>query len=124
LAQVAQKTPLRRIPLLLSDVFSGLLPSHGPGSADAEACFECCGNVFTDRCQATYVFYGSAILTFSRQITICLQGFTIIFHFSIVPHLIINSSPLQNLYLTYSLFQFYSFIIQLLLSEAHHFQLS
>lgn len=57
LAQAAEKTLLPRIPLQLSDMFSRLLPSHGPGIADAEACFHCHGNVFAGRCLATCLFW-------------------------------------------------------------------
>jgi hypothetical protein len=37
---------------LLSDVLIGLVLSDGLGVGDAEACFGCGGNVFTDRCLA------------------------------------------------------------------------
>jgi hypothetical protein len=41
------KTPLPRIPLLLSDMLSGPLPSDGLVIFDAGVCFGCHGNVFT-----------------------------------------------------------------------------
>jgi hypothetical protein len=69
LARTAQKTPLPRIPPLLSDVLSGLLPSLGPVIVDAGACFGCHENLCTGRCLATNNFSGSAIPAFSRHVT-------------------------------------------------------
>jgi hypothetical protein len=48
-ARAAQKTPIPRIPLLLSDILNGLLPSDGPDIVDAEACLSRRENVFTGR---------------------------------------------------------------------------
>jgi hypothetical protein len=48
-AFIAQKTPLPRIPPLLSGVLSGLLPSDGTGIIEAGACFGFRRNVFTSR---------------------------------------------------------------------------
>jgi hypothetical protein len=69
-AQTAQKTPLPRIRLVLSDVLSRLLPSNDPDIVDAGAFIACRGNVFTGRCLATDVFSGRAIPAFSRHVTI------------------------------------------------------
>jgi hypothetical protein len=61
---------LPRIPVLLSDLLSGLLPSDGPGVIDLAACFGCHGNVFTGRCLAVDDFSGSDIPAFSCDVTL------------------------------------------------------
>jgi hypothetical protein len=59
-----------RIPPLLSDVLSRLLPGDCPGIVEAGASFGCRGNVFSARCLAMDDFSGPAIPAFIRHITI------------------------------------------------------
>jgi hypothetical protein len=61
-----------RIPVLLSDFLSGLLPSDGPGVIDMAACFSCHGNVYIGRSLAVDNFSGSDIPAFSCDVTFLL----------------------------------------------------
>jgi hypothetical protein len=68
--QTEQRMQLPRIPPFLSDMLHSLLPSDGPGTVDAGACFGCHGNVFTSCWLTMDDFSGPAIMAFSRHVTI------------------------------------------------------
>jgi hypothetical protein len=63
------KTLLPKIPSLLSDVLSELLPSDGLGTADARVCFWHPGNMFTGSCLAMDGITKHAIPAFSHHVT-------------------------------------------------------
>jgi hypothetical protein len=66
----SKQTQLPRIPLLLSDVLSGLLLIDGLNIFNAGACFYCRGNLFSGRFLVMDDFSGSSIPAFSRHATI------------------------------------------------------
>jgi hypothetical protein len=69
-----QRTLLRRIPPLLSDMLNRLLPSDGLGIVDAGACFVCHANGFTARCLAVDDFLVPAVPVFSYHVIILWQA--------------------------------------------------
>lgn len=62
--------PAFKIPILLSDLLNGLLPSDGPGIIDLAACFGFRGNVFIGRCLVMDDFLGPYIPAFSCDVTL------------------------------------------------------